>query len=65
MEPFYGKCEMPEEKVKSGVITIATEQNGGPTKDPESSPSNLEGAAGFLLFALTSLCVAFVYIHPV
>lgn len=65
MQPFYGKCEMPEEKVKSGVITTYTKRNGGPTEDPGSLPSNSEGAARFLLFSLTSLCVAFVHMHPV
>ena len=37
MKPINGKCEMPEQKVEPGVITISSKRSGYDTK--ESSPS--------------------------
>jgi len=61
MKPYYGKCEMPEEKVKTGVITVCTKRNLESTNDPESSPSSpctSEGIASFChLLSQASVCI--------
>ncbi|KAK9069392.1 hypothetical protein SSX86_011295 [Deinandra increscens subsp. villosa] len=38
MKPVYGKCEMPEEKLESGVITISSQRTGYSYKEKEKSP---------------------------
>ncbi|KAK4434280.1 MORC family CW-type zinc finger protein 3 [Sesamum alatum] len=51
MKPFNGRCEMPEEEVERGLITISTKRHGYNTKDPtesrnrppEQASSELEG----------------------
>ncbi|KAH6781163.1 hypothetical protein C2S52_012400 [Perilla frutescens var. hirtella] len=37
MKPFNGSCEVPEELVESGTITISTKRHGYDTKDPTES----------------------------
>jgi len=52
MEPFNGRCEMPEQKVGHGVITIGTKRLGhssGAGGGKEGVDNN--GAQGILQFA--------------
>lgn len=39
--PFNGSCEIPEEPVESGTITISTKRVGYDTKDPSESRNGL------------------------
>ncbi|KAL2242169.1 UNVERIFIED_CONTAM: MORC family CW-type zinc finger protein 3, partial [Sesamum indicum] len=41
MKPFNGRCEMPEEEVEKGLITISTKRHGYNTKDPNESRNRL------------------------
>ncbi|KAL0366322.1 UNVERIFIED_CONTAM: MORC family CW-type zinc finger protein 3 [Sesamum radiatum] len=41
MKPFNGRCEMPEEEVERGLITISTKRHGYNTKDPNESRNRL------------------------
>ncbi|KAL0368900.1 UNVERIFIED_CONTAM: MORC family CW-type zinc finger protein 3 [Sesamum calycinum] len=51
MKPFNGRCEMPEEEVEKGLITISTKRHGYNTEGPnesrnrfsEQASSELEG----------------------
>lgn len=35
MEPFKGSCEIPEQKVESGVITVSAKRSGYGSRDVE------------------------------
>ncbi|KAL7085374.1 hypothetical protein ACP275_14G278600 [Erythranthe tilingii] len=41
MKPFNGRCEIPEEEVGSGLITISTKRNGYNIKEPSESRNSL------------------------
>lgn len=45
MKPFNGRCEVPEEEVESGLITISTKHHGGYTKDPIKSSNEVSEKA--------------------
>ncbi|KAL0322950.1 UNVERIFIED_CONTAM: MORC family CW-type zinc finger protein 4 [Sesamum angustifolium] len=55
MKPFNGRCEMPEEEVEKGLITISTKRHGYNTEGPnesrnrfsEQASSELEGVSCF------------------
>lgn len=40
MKPINGKCEMPEQKVEPGVITISSKRSGYDTKENSPNQNN-------------------------